>query len=338
MMIKYFVFSAIISYIGSSAQSRSDSAKLLSYEDKVAVKISFNTNTENFVAFYKDSPKDVQTIFSINESLRTSFSIDYKLISATMSFTPSFLPGNSDNDLKGKSKYTDFKFRLFPGRFIQTIEYKNAKGFYIKNMQDFFPDWEKGKEPYFQLPDLKYQTFGARTSYVFNKDFSLKSILYQREWQNNSSGSFIPELQYNISLFKNKNGEVKSRETQFNLGIDLGYHYNWVIKTRMNIGLYIFTGMGIRWTTYRYDLQNSDTQNNRYLIARAGTGLYFGYNSETSFFGIKFNLSSNYYREDSSSEITNNNTFSVLYFGYRFPPPRFLKKYYNNVKKRLPFL
>lgn len=63
-----------------------------------------------------------------------------------------------------------------------------------------------------------------------------------------------------------------------------------------------------------------------------------GYNSETFFSGIKLNLNSSYYREDSSSEITNTNVFGLIYLGYRFPPPKILKRSYDNVKKKFPLL
>ncbi|AZB24074.1 DUF4421 domain-containing protein [Chryseobacterium bernardetii] len=78
-------------------------------------------------------------MFSINNKTKVSLSIDYRMISATLSFTPKFFSGNKDNDLKGNSSYTDFSFRFFPKRFIQTFYYKNVKGFYIENMQEVAP-------------------------------------------------------------------------------------------------------------------------------------------------------------------------------------------------------
>ncbi|QQV02311.1 MULTISPECIES: DUF4421 family protein [Chryseobacterium] len=338
-MDKYFLFIAtVFSFLSLKAQSITDSAKIISYEEKLILRVNFDTNTEDFVASFKNSDRDFQTKLSINNKIRTSFSIDYKIISAAISFTPDFIPGNDDNALKGKSSYTDFTFRFFPDQIIQTLGYRNVKGFYLDNMEDFFPDWQKGKHPYFQFPDLKIQTFSGSTSYVFNKDFSLKSILYQREWQNYSSGSLIPEIEYDLSLFKNKIDEARTKETQFNLGFNLGYHYNWIIRKKVNIAPYIFTGIGRKWTSYKADIQNSKAEKNNYWVGNAGAGIHLGYNSETFFSGIKLNLNSSYYREDSSSEITNTNVFGLIYLGYRFPPPKILKRSYDNVKKKVPLL
>lgn len=305
------------------------------------IRINFDTNIEDFVANYKSEEGNFQTRLAINNKIRTSFSVDYKIISAALSFAPNFFPGNNDNNLKGKSSYTDFKFRFFPGKFIQSFNYHNAKGFYIDNMNDFLPDWRKGIDPYFQFPNLRIQTFGGSSSYVFNKDFSLKSIYFQREWQKESSGSLIPVLEYDLSYFTNEIDGLKDKETQFNLGINLGYHYNWVIAEKFNFAPYIFLGIGGKWSKYRSDLEDgtkSAPEKDKYLTGKAGAGIHLGYNSKKFLVGAKLNVTSAYYKEDSSSDITNNNVFGLLYFGYRFPPPKVLKKNYDKIQKKIPVL
>lgn len=305
------------------------------------VRINFDTNVEDFIASYKTDAGNLQTRLTINNKIRTSFSVDYKIISAALSFAPDFFPGNNDNNLKGKSSYTDFKFRFFPGKFIQSFDYRNVKGFYIDNMNDFLPDWQKGIDPYFQFPDLRIQTFGGSTSYVFNKDFSLKSIYYQREWQKESSGSLIPVLEYDLSYFTNKTDGLKNKEQQFNLSLNLGYHYNWVIAKKINFAPYIFMGIGGKWASFQEELSNgakSDPEKNKYVTGKLGTGIHFGYNSQKFLFGAKLNVTSAYYKEDSSSEVTNNNVFGLLYFGYRFAPPKVLKRNYDKIQKKIPVL
>lgn len=341
-MTKVLLFAAInLIFLGVNAQNKSDSAKIISYEEQVMVRINFDTNVEDYIAAYKEEGKNLQTRLRINNKVRASFSVDYKLISAAISFAPGFFPGNNDNALKGESSYTDFKFRFFPKRFIQSFNYRNVKGFYLDNMEDFEPEWKKGIDPYFQFPDLKIQTFGGSTSYVFNKDFSLKSIYYQREWQKESCGSFIPVLEYDLSYFTNETEGLKNRERQFNLGLNLGYHYNWVIAGKVNIAPYIFAGAGGKWSQYRKDLEGgiqSGIEKNKYFTAKLGSGIHVGYNSEKFLFGAKFNITSAYYKEDSSSEVTNNNVFGLLYFGYRFPPPGILKRNYDKIQKKIPVL
>ena len=324
-----------------TAQNTEDSAKMISYEEQVMLRINFDTNAEDFIASYKSDAGDLQTRLAINKKTRTSLSVDYKIISAALSFSPDILPGNNDSELKGESSYSDFVLRFFPKQFIQAFNYRNIKGFYLDNMTDFFPDWQKGKEPYLQFPDLRIQTFGGSTSYVFNKDFSLKSIYYQREWQKKSTGSIIPVLEYDLSYFSNRNDGLKSRERQYNLSLNLGYHYNWVITERINFAPYIFAGIGGKWSSYRSNLDdstNADPENDKYLTGKFGTGIHLGYNSQKFLFGAKLNVTSAYYREDNSSEVISNNVFGLLYFGYRLPPPKILKRNYDKIEKKIPVL
>lgn len=337
--IFFFVIHLLL--LSVHAQNKTDTANIVSYEEQVMVRINFDTNTEDFIASYGNNAEIEQIRLAMNNRITTSFSLDYKIISAALSYAPDFLPGNNDNDLKGKSSYTDFKFRFFPGKIVQTFNYKNIKGFYVDNMTDFLPEWRKGIDPYLQFPDLRIQTFAGSTAFVFNDDFSIKSIYYQREWQKKSSGSFIPVLEYDLTYFTNKNEGIKDRERQFNLNLNLGYHYNWIIAEKINFAPYIFMGIGGKWSNYRADTSEgspSPVEKNKYITGKFGIGIHLGYNSERFLFGGKLNLSSTYYREDSDSEIFNNTVFGLIYLGYRFPPPKFLKRNYDKIKNKVPML
>ncbi|MFP3592115.1 DUF4421 family protein [Chryseobacterium sp. SIMBA_038] len=336
----HFLLCCLLGFL-ANAQKQPDSTKIISYEDQVMIRLNFDTNIEDYVAVYKgeEFPK---TKLSINNKINTSFSIDYKIISATFSFAPNFIPGNNDNHLKGESSYSDIRFRFFPKSFIQTVYYKNLKGFYLKNMQDFDPDWQKGKNPYLQLPNLRIQSFGGITAYSFNKDFSLKSIYYQREWQKESNGSFVPALEYDLTFFKDKDiDNLKSVETQFNLGANLAYYYNWVVTKNVNISPFAFAGVGGKWSSYQEDLENgskSDKEKNKYFTKKFGGGIHIGYNSDRFLFGGKLNLMSYNYKQDSDSRIQNNNTYGLIYVGYRFAPPKVVKNSYDKIQKKVPIL
>lgn len=334
----------LIFYLSSfvvGAQIKQDTTNIISYEDRVMIRMNFDTTIEDFVANYKEEGQNFKTQFSINNQIYTSLSLDYRIISATLSFAPRFIPGNNDNELKGESSYSDIRFTLFPKGFIQTVYYKNEKGFYIKNMADFDPDWQEGRDPYLQFPDLRIQTFGGITAYSFNKDFSLKSIYYQREWQKQSSGSLVPSLEYDLTYFKDKVDGLKSKETQYNIGINLGYYYNWVITEKVNISPFAFAGIGGKWSSYREDLEDgtkSPKENNNYFTNKFGGGIHIGYNSDRFLFGGKLNLTSYNYKEDSNSRIQNNNVYGLLYIGYRFEPPKVIKNNYDKIKKKVPIL
>lgn len=336
--IIYFLFYISCSAVG--AQTKPDSIKIISYEDQVMVRANFDTNIEDFVLHDTEEGTFAKTNLSINNRINTSLSLDYRFISTSISFAPGFIPGNNDNDLKGKSTYTDFKIRFFPKRFIQTMYYKNMTGFYIKNTQDLVPGWQGGNG-YITFPDLKIQSFGGSTAYSFNKDFSLKSIYYQREWQKESNGSLVPSLEYDLTYFKNKIDYLKSREIQYNLGINIGYYYNWVVIDKVNIAPFVFAGVGGKWSHYREDNADgteSPEENSKYFTKKFGSGIHIGYNSERFMFGGKLNYTSYRYKQDPASQVQNNNVYGLLYIGYRFSPPEAVKENYDKLQKKVPIL
>lgn len=325
------------------AKAQIDTTKIKSYADQVMVRVNFDTNIENYVFTEGPEDKPSETILSINNKTRASFSIDYRIISATVSFTPGFLPGNNDNALKGSSSYADLRFRFFPKRFIQTVYYKNVKGFYIENMKDLDPDWREGKDPYFQFPDLRIQSFGGSTAYVMKKDFSLKSIYTQGEWQKESRGSWVPFLDYDLSIFRDILNGQKSKETQYSFGGNMGYFYNWVLgsKKRVNIAPNVSLGFGGMFSS-SWDIRNDGTkfnkENTQYLIFKFATGLHIGYNTDRFIFGGKFNVNAYAYNEKYNQSVQNNNLYGLLYIGYRFPPPKVVQRNYDKIQKKIPIL
>lgn len=335
MRSKLFFLLIFISF--TFAKSQQDSSKIKSYADQLSVRLNFDTNIEDYIYNFKGDGLDYESKVSINNNIKTSISLDYEIISAALSFSPNFIPGNNDNHLKGKSSYSEFRFRFFPKRFIFSAYYKNVKGFYLENMKDFYPDWKKGKDPYFQFPDLRVQSFGGSTSYVLNKNFSLKSIYYQREWQYKSSGSWIPSFDYDLTYFRTKTNGLKTKETQINFGANMGYHYNWVIGQNVNISPFLLLGFGGKFSsTKEENVEGKDRQ--QYFTIRTATGLHLGYNSDKFLYGAKINFDSNVYRESKNATIGSNSFYGLLYVGYRFAPPKFLKDNYYKLKEKVPIL
>ena len=198
------IYFLIIAFLCTKINAQIDTAKITSYEHQVMVRVNFDTNLEDFVFNSKSEGIEEVIKISVNNKIKTSLSLDYRIISASVSFAPNFIPGNNQNELKGKSSYTNLEFRFFPKSFIQEVYYKNVKGFYIRNTEDFIPRWRRKIDPYIQFPDLRVQSFGGLTSYVFNKDFSLKGIYTQREWQKVSKGSLVAAIDYDLTIFSNQ--------------------------------------------------------------------------------------------------------------------------------------
>ncbi|WP_027383150.1 DUF4421 family protein [Epilithonimonas caeni] len=316
------------------AQNDSINNKVISYDDKIILRLNFDTNIDNYVISSKGL--DIKPRLNLNNKINTTFGLDYKIISVAISFAPNFLQGNN-NDLKGKSSFTNYTFRFFPKNIIQTLSYKNSKGYYISNTRDFVNNWQKGKDPYLTFPDLRIQSFGGSTSYIFNKNFSLKGIYYQKEWQEASSGSFVSSLNYEYVLFSNNLNSIKSREHQLDLSFDVGYHYNYVVTKHFNIAPFVFAGLGKKWSSYKADITKDEKEKQNFFTQSFGAGLHLGYNSEKVFFGSKFNYSGSHY-DDNGSNIINNNFYVLLFFGYRLNAPSKVKRDYEKIQDKIPEL
>ena len=335
-----YVFLLGLLYIPADAQI--DSTKIKSYVDQVMIRVNLDTNMENFIFSETDQENVIKEMeFSINNKTKTSLSVDYRNISATLSFAPKFFPGNNDNELKGNSSYTDFRLRFFPKRFIQTVYYKNVKGFYIENMQDLIPGWQEERDGYLRFPDFRVQTFGGSTSYVLKKDFSLKSIYTQSEWQKSSGGSWVPFLDYDLTIFRDILDGRKSKEYQYNIGANIGYFYNWVIADKVSVAPYLTVGFGGKFTSFRDTLEDGSKgpkEKAQYATVRGSGGLHIGYNSDRFLFGGKLNFNASAYDEKDNYAVENNNTYGLIYIGYRFAPPKAVKNTYDKIQKKVPIL
>lgn len=332
LFLLYFLFTA-------SVKSQSETTNIKSYEDQVMIRINLDTNIEQYI--FSDANFKEKIKLAINNKINTSFSLDYKILSVTLALAPRFIPGNNENSLKGKSSYADLRFRFFLKSIIQTVYYKRVKGFYLENMHDFVPGWNKGTDPYTQFPDLRIRSYGGSTAYVLNQNASLKSIYTQGEWQKNSSGSFMPFLDYDLTVFADISEENKNKETQFNIGANMGYFYNWVIGKNVNISPYLALGIGGKFSSFRDQLEDGSRgirENNQYLALRFANGLHIGYNSDRFLFGGKINFNSYVYNEEKNYTVENSNIYGLIYVGYRFDPPKKVKTSYEKIRKKIPVL
>ncbi|NIF05862.1 DUF4421 domain-containing protein [Chryseobacterium sp. Tr-659] len=322
----------------NQGKSQTDTVNTKSYADQVMIRVNLDTNIESYIFSQGEDENPDRTILSVNNKTKTSVSVDYRIISATLSFAPKFIKGNNDDAMKGNSSYTDLSFRFFPERFIQNVYYKNVRGFYIENMKDLFPAWQEGRDPYIQFPDLRVQSFGGSTSYILNKNFSARSIYTQGEWQSKSYGSWIPFLDYDLTIFRNKIEGLKSKEYQYKIGGNIGYFYNWVIGKNVNISPYLALGFGGKFSSFRDPQNNYSKENAQYMTVRMEGGLHVGYNTDRFLFGGKMNFNAYAYNQKENQTVENNNLYGLLYIGYRFAPPKVVKNTYDKIQKKIPVL
>jgi hypothetical protein len=263
-----------------------------------------------------------------NLSSTTRISLGYRFISFSFSFAPQFLPGNSDDDIQGKTKTGAFGFAFNLHHWQQELGFSKVKGYYIENTKDFDPGWEVG-DPYLQVPDLQWLSFYGRTGYKFNDRFSVNAIVSQSERQLTSAGTFIPAISYRYYIIDNRdNRPGAQKSTNFETLLHVGYYHNFVLKQKFYIALGATPGFGYLFTSFytKSDPETKYKQQNPVLSIDGRLGL--GYNGERFAGGFYTTLTASNYKQE-NAPVTNGDArlHYQLFLAYRFTAPAFLKKW-----------
>lgn len=304
--------------------SQQDSTRIVTYTDKIILKANIDTRTDALL--YRNRDEGERLELTPNSRYRLFLSLDYEFIGVSVGLVPEFLGANSDEDLKGKSSFTDYQFRFFLGKWVQGLSYSKTKGYYVRNTADFAPNWTEGTDPYVQFNNLTNSHYGMSTSYVLNPNFSYRNIIYQNEWQKVSSGSLIPTLYYDYNIFSFDELDISSKEKFFNLRLSPRYFYTHVFHENWFVSGNLSPSLGVRFSKEEImESEAIETEHNTYFTRSFSTGLNLGYSSERIIFGLNLTFSSNWYNEDSNSSVETDQLYGVLYFGYRFQPPKFIE-------------
>ncbi|MDN3594682.1 DUF4421 family protein [Zunongwangia endophytica] len=320
----FVIFCSCLQGITAQNEQETDSTAIISYEDKMQIKLNIDSHLENY--YISSGAEGTNLNLALNNDLRLTLLFDYKIFSLSYSFTPDFLPGNHGDDEKGESSYSDLSFRIFPGQFVQEFTYQRMKGFYVANSSDFLKGLPSS-ETYLLFPDLKRTFYGGSTAYILNPDFSLENLIYQREWQRYSTGSFVPRLNYGYTKFSNDFENFKGKEKDYHLSLDLNYYYNWVVAEKFNISPYGFGGLGMRIENYRQKGENIDEKEvNTYFTQEYGGGMQLGFNTDTLLMGARVSYNSLNYKNSYDRKIKHDSWYGLFFIGYRLDPPEKLKE------------
>lgn len=308
-----------------------DTTSIVSFAHKIFIKTHLDTEIDSYTVSTDVGPDLHMTT---NNQFKFVVSVDYDFFGASIGFSPKFIPGNNDNDLKGKSSFSDFSFRVFSGKWIQKIHYKKTLGYYVENTHDFIPNWNENEDPYIQLSDFKTTYLGGATSYVVNSNFSLKNVIYNSEWQRQSSGSFTPSLNYGYLRLSSISEGVKSYENNFEIKLSPSYYYTLVVRENWFSSVEISPAVAIRFTKDGKDNTSTTNTYTRIPFSING-GLQIGYSSEKIIFGAKCNFESNYYNENHKTHITKDIIFATVYFGFRLTPPKAIKRVFDKAHEKI---
>lgn len=126
----------LISIRAQTADSLNDKIKdgwIEKINDKIGLDVSLNNSYETFEV------KTATTKFILypNTSTNLRLNVNYRFISFGFQFTPDFIPGNGEDNLKGNTKSFELRTAFIFKHWFTDLSYSKVKGYYLKNSADF---------------------------------------------------------------------------------------------------------------------------------------------------------------------------------------------------------
>ena len=298
--------------LGQTLFAQTDSTYVRTFPEKITARIGFQNTANSFII--SEIGTNTNLVLEPNKKSYLGISLLFRSVELDAGFAPNFMANNKDNE--GASLFT-LNFRMFIGKWMQTIDYYNQKAFY-GNLN--------GEEIY--LPDIRTTKLGGATSYIFNDKFSFRAIGFQNEWQKKSAGSFIPRMTFYYTKFRWRIEDFNETSNSYDITVGPGYYYNMVLAKNFIISAGATAGIGVNVTAYEEETFTS-------TLYEMGLRGVIGYNSEHFFTGINSNVIILQHNEDRATRMDDTITFVELYLGYRFDAPKKLLKIADDVNSKL---
>lgn len=329
------LFSQSIDYLPKEDSSKRHIEYMNNY---INLKISHTSNVDELSVINDDN----KVLLRPNSSSFSQLYFNYRFISFGVKYVPKWLPGNVDNDKKGKSKFGGFGLNLNFHNWLQGLSYSKTKGYYLENTSDYNPSWNEN-DPYIQFPKLEFLNFQGTTAYKFNRNYSINAVATQTERQVRSAGSFIPQLLYRYYIINNKidlqANQSSQKSNNFEMVLGAGYYYTFVLKNDFYISLGATPGVGAVFTKLTTRLPGEEivsNQNNAIFRIDGKVGL--GYNGRRFFAGVYTNVSASSAQQQNTSVINQDARVIVQGFvGFRLNAPKWMSETVDAATKLKPF-
>ncbi|MEP3208347.1 MAG: DUF4421 family protein [Maribacter sp.] len=281
--------------------AQQDSAYVRKFPEKVTVRLGVQ-NTSNSFVFTNTETNEITSLVP-NDKTYLGISFLFRSVELDLGYAPNFFSENQDN--KGSKLFT-LNFRMFMGKWMQTLDFYKQKGFFLGNLEEI---------DFLSFPEARTLKIGGTTSYIFNDKFSFRAIGFQNEWQKKSAGSFIPSLSMYYTRFNLQNTGLFTGNQAINLALGPGYYYNWVVKKHIILAAGITAGFGVNFT-------KSSENNNSAFLFQTMLRTAIGYNSEHFFTGLNVSFQFVEYDANPNTILQDDITFAEIYLGYRFKAPK----------------
>lgn len=291
--------------------------------DQINQYMNVRLSLKNYYEFFSLNSNNNKYDIRTNSGTTLKLAADYKSISIWYTFTPKDLGLNTEEVEKGTTGGFNFGFSVIRKNWFNQFNFRYINGFYLENTKDYIPTWKTG-DVYIQKPKLGYAALEGTTGYKFNSKYSLRSVNSQTERQLKSTGSLILSANYRFYQLKDESSPLFDsilRSDNYELGFNLGYFYNIVVKKNLYISLGASPGLGIIYS--KVDQKNSSTliqqSNHNSGVFRLSGHVGIGYNGERFYTGLYADFSAGGFLKENIPVV--NTDFRNLYqafVGYRF--------------------
>lgn len=303
-----------------------DSTYVSKFKDNFSISIA----THNKFTILKQEFDNADNVsYKPNNPVGMSVALSWKGTSLSFGYAFDFM---RDKD-KGKTKSTDFQYHYYGQKIILDFFFQKYKGFY----REIEHDNKVNEDDITIHPDISVKQYGLFGQYVFNGNrFSSSAAFNQNEIQRKSTGSFLlgAGIYYNrletdsTLIFDNESQKL----TNFQMGLNVGYSYTWVIKKWFYASVSASAGLSLgsesidRFLKDKLDI---------YPVLFSRVGL--GYNANSWSLGISLVINRVYVGQTIDSKISLDSGIMKLTFSKRMETVPILSQLLGNRTSILDF-
>lgn len=293
-----------------SGNAKDTSNCIYKFPHRITFKTYFSSSDLTYTLRDKDA-KYKPIIILPNSRNSIGASISYKSLGISYSSRLNETPYSERR--KGKTTYYDFRLNYFYKTYGFDGYLQHYNGLYLKNPRSFYPNFTNlDMNP--QFPNMSITTLGYNITIKKNKCFSYKSVYYQSERQNYSTGSLILMVSNRFSRIKNDSNILPesakkfmpkfsqcTKGTYYDFAVAPGYTYTFV-KNKYFINGSMYAGIGQQYQLYT---KNDIVKMGYKIIFKYNLRATAGFNDDFFFYKISYDLDLNTIRvEDSRQNIS----------------------------------
>lgn len=252
--------------------------------------------------------QDIRSNVEYRPNTRTNLGLGASYRALTLNIGIGFPFLNSDDSLRGKTRYFDGQANIYGRRWVINLFAQSYRGYYIDRLS--YPGSAAQDSTYLRImdderlrPDMRQRNLGVSVMHIFgNKRFSYRAAFNQDAWQKRSAGSMLlggnvvyQGLRADHSTIPVAVDSLFSpalrfrRIDQFEVGGLFGYAHTFVIAKHVFFSLSTSGGLGLAYSRSTTPSEEGDKLRDDWSLAvRTQARVAMGYNSARTYVGVQY--------------------------------------------------